>query len=194
MHRLGRGLAILLRECSDDRLVFGQRQVKAAAGVEKPADPVQRKPCSFHRPAHPVEAEVILQGGMKSQIKIMKALEVLRLDGCPLIAEICIELLDERGGDIPRDAPDCVRFKCPAQEHDFACVRNPDECHTGTALWNDVHQSLGCQPVHRLAHREAGYAKAGGNGLLVQKYAGLQVKMDDGLAQGRVDAGRGPAL
>ncbi len=194
MHGPGRSLAIPLRERGDDRLMFGQRYVKAAAGVEKPADPVQRKPCGFHRAAYPFEAEVILQGGMEGQVEIMKALEVLRLDGRPLIAEVRVELLDKCGGDVPGDAPHRVRFQRPAQEHGVAGVRNPDERYPGTALGNDVHQSLCRQPVHGLAHREAGYAEAFGDSLLVEKRAGLQVELDDGLAKRRVNPGRGPAL
>ena len=142
-------------EGSHDRPVFGQRQLEAAPGVEQLTDAVEPEPRGFRGGADPFKAKVVLQEGVEGKIKAMKALQVLRLDGCPLIAQIAAELVDESRGCGSRQPAYCLDFKGTAQEHVFAGVGNLDECHARAALRDDVDEPLGCQAVHGLTDRKA---------------------------------------
>ena len=192
MHGPSRGLAIARLQCGEDRLMFGERHGEAAARVEKAADPVKAQPRGFDCAADPLEAQMVLQGGMEPQVEIVEAFRVLCLDGGPLIAQVGSEVLHERACRLACDEANRLGLERPAQEHVFAGIGDLDEGDPGAALRSDIHQSLCRQTVQRFAHREAGDAHAGRNRLLVDELARLQLQLDDGLAQGSVDPGRSP--
>jgi hypothetical protein len=193
VHGLSGCLAISGLEGCQHRLMLGQRQFQPPPGVEQPPHAVEAEARRFGGAADPLITQLVLHGRVEGEVEAVEALEVLSLDGGELIAQVAAQLVDERGGRTKRDGPHGFHLQRTAEEHVLARVRDLDEGHAGPALGHDVDQPLGCKPVHRLAHGKAGHAHAGGDGLLVEEFAGLQVQLHDGLAQGGMHPDGGAA-
>jgi len=152
---------------------------------------VEAEACCLGRVADPLEAKVVLQQGMETEVKAVEALQVLRFNGCLLVAQVAGELVDEFRRRCRRQPSHRFHLEGATQEHVLAGVGNLDERNARAALRNDVDQPLGSQAVHRFADGEAGNPHACGDGLLVEELARFQVELDDGFTQGGMHAGRG---
>ena len=152
---------------------------------------VETKPRGLRGVADPLEAKVVLQQGMECEVKTVEALQVLRFDRRPLVAQVAGELVDQLRGCCRCQPAHSFHLEGAAQEHVLAGIGNLDQCDARAALRDDVDQALGGQPVHRFADGEARHAHAGRNGLLVQELARLQVELDNCFAQRGMNTGRG---
>ena len=79
-------------------LVFGKCQFQPAPCVEKPPHAVKAQPRRLRGIAHPLIAQLVLQCGMEGEVEAVEALEVLRLDGGLLVAQVAAQLVEQRAG------------------------------------------------------------------------------------------------
>ena len=194
VHGRRRGLAVACRDGLDDGFVLGQRHVQAAARVEHAAHAFEAKPCRLGGVAHPAEAELVLQHGMEGEIEVVEALGVSAVDGGLLVAQVLAQCFGEFGRGRLGDPAGGFHLQRPAQEHVLARIGNADEGHARTALRNDLDETLGRQPAHGFGHRKARDAEPRGNGLLVQRIAGLQLERNNGFPQQGMGPGRRSGL